>query len=326
MMSKSKPIPLQAIYPEASQLVYGCMGLGGGWNSNPISSTEVKQASEVIDTALDVGINVFDHADIYTLGKAEQVFGKALQASPELREKMIIQSKCAIRFNDDAGPKRYDFSAEWITDSVHKSLAQLHTDYLDILLLHRPDPLMDLEEVVETLSNLVSNGKIRQLGVSNMHTGQIALLQSALNIPIVANQIEMSLAHIDWLESGITTNTNAGRNNSFDTGLLEYCQINNIQIQAWGSLAQGKITSSQLATDARTKAIVKCVEQYAGQYQCSTEAIALAWLSRLPMGIQPIIGTTNLNRIRACSQAHEIFLEREHWYQLYEVARGSEMP
>ena len=325
-MNKMTKLPLHSHFSGASQLVYGCMGLGGGWNSNPITREDVQQTVEIIDVALENSINVFDHADIYTFGKAEQVFGEAIKQNPSVRAQMFIQSKCGIRFADAKGPKRYDFSSDWIKHSVDKSLKHLNIDYLDMLLLHRPDPLMALEETAEALNTLVQTGKIRSVGVSNMHKGQIKLLQSALDGPIIANQIEMSLAHFDWLDSGITTGSPAARMNGFDSGLLEFSQLQDIQLQAWGSLAQGKVTHCGKNADKQQRGLVDQVNTLAASYETTPEAIALAWLTRLPMGIQPIIGTTNVSRIKACSKAQSVSLSREHWYQLYEVARGNEMP
>ena len=172
---------MNAHFPHASRLIYGCMGLGGGWNDKPATRADVSQARSIIDTVLDLDINVFDHADIYTFGKAETVFGEVLKQAPELKDKMIIQSKCAIRFEDDLGPKRYDFSANHIHTSVEGILSRLGIDQLDILLLHRPDPLMELDEVAGTLKLLQQQGKIKHVGVSNMHGHQINYLQSALS-------------------------------------------------------------------------------------------------------------------------------------------------
>lgn len=316
---------MQAYFPHASRLIYGCMGLGGGWDQSPVSDADVKQAHEIIETALALNINVFDHADIYTFGKAETVFGKVLKQSPQLKEKMILQSKCAIRFEDSMGPKRYDFSADWITSSVEGILSRLHIEQLDILLLHRPDPLMELDEVATTLSRLQQDGKISHVGVSNMHGHQIGFLQSALSTPIVANQLEMSLGFRDWLEDGFTTNSAANRNSGYAPGTLEHCMMNKVQLQAWGSLAQGRYTGAGTQTK-EDMATVALVEQLAKEYETAPEAIVLAWLMRHPANIQPVIGSTNVSRIRASEKANRVQLSREHWYMLLETARGQEMP
>ena len=195
--------PLAKYLPNVSKLIFGCMGLGGGWNKDPLTNTHTQQAHVCIDTAIAGGINLFDHADIYTFGKAEQVFGQALKQRPKLREQIYIQSKCGIRFADEQGPKRYDLSKQWIEQSVEGSLKRLNTDYLDVLMLHRPDPLIQVEEVAQVFSRLKESGKVRHFAVSNMSQQQIQFLQTALDMPIVANQIEASLKQSAWVDEGV---------------------------------------------------------------------------------------------------------------------------
>ena len=211
-------------FPRVSPIIYGCMGLGGGWDNKALSADHVKQAHGVIDAALQAGINCFDHADIYTLGKAERVFGKVLAERPELRGQMYLQSKCSIRFEDGLGPKRYDLSGEWVTQSVDGILARLNTEYLDVLVLHRPDPLMEPEALADALLALKNAGKIRHVGVSNMHHHQMAFLQSALDEPLVLNQIDVSLQQLHWLEEGVYAGNPEGRDINFTPGTLEYCR------------------------------------------------------------------------------------------------------
>ena len=323
-------LPLASYLPKASQFVYGCMGLGGGCNETPLGTQEVRQAQEIIETCLEHEITVFDHADIYTFGKAEQAFGQVLAKQPHLREQMILQSKCAIRFADAIGPKRYDFSGQYITESVEGILQRLSVEQLDILILHRPDPLMDIREVAMTIEQLQRQGKILHVGVSNMAVGQIQLLQSSLNTPLVCNQIEMSLGHHPMIESNITAN-NAGiyAQNDF-VGLLEYAQLHNIQLQAWGSLAQGRFSKSlsnysksSTGTDVAT---AKLVHTLADKYSTTATAIVLAFLLRLPQGIQPVIGTTNTQRITECVAAQTIALSHADWFALLVTVRGEELP
>ena len=303
------------------------MGLGGGWDQKPVSDENIAQTNQVIDTALEAGINLFDHADIYTFGKAEKAFGQVLTERPQLREQMYIQSKCGIRFADNAGPKRYDFSAQWVSSSVDNILSRLTTEYLDILILHRPDPLMELAEIAETLLQIKNSGKVRHFGVSNMHQHQIAYLQSALDAPLVVNQIEISLAKRDWLEEGIMAGNSTARDINFTAGTLEYCRQHNVQIQAWGSLAQGLFTGRDVSGEGQAvQATCKLVAKLAVKYQVTNEAIVLAWLMRHPAQVQPVVGTTNLERIKACVQAEQVQLTREEWYWLYETARGDELP
>ncbi|MEG3766638.1 aldo/keto reductase [Alteromonas sp. 14N.309.X.WAT.G.H12] len=316
---------MQKYFPQASRMIYGCMGLGGGWNTQPVAHQDVQQAHRVIEQVLSLDINVFDHADIYTFGKAETVFGRVLKDNPSLRDKLVIQSKCGIRFADESGPKRYDFSAKWIERSVEGILTRLNIEQLDILLLHRPDPLMALEEVANTLARLQQQGKITHVGVSNMHGHQIAYLQSALSTPVVVNQLEMSLACRDWLEDGITTNSKANCSSGYGSGTLEYCLLNNVQVQAWGCLAQGIYTGAKNQNNADA-ATANLVNQLASDYETSPEAIVLAWLMRHPANIQPVLGSTNLQRIKHCEAAMRVTLSREHWYLLLETARGHEIP
>ena len=316
---------MQAYFPQASRLIYGCMGLGGGWNNHAISQQDITDTRAIIEKVLELDINVFDHADIYTLGKAETVFGEVLKSAPHLKEHMIVQSKCAIRFEDELGPKRYDFSADYIKRSVEGILARLHIEQLDILLLHRPDHLMELDEVTGALQQLHQQGKIKHVGVSNMHVHQIAYLQSGLAMPIIANQLEMSLGFRDWIEDGITTHSAANRNLGYTPGTLEYCMQNDIQLQAWGSLAKGKYTGAPTANDSE-QATANLVSKLAAEYQTTKEAIVLGWLMRHPAKIAPVLGTTNLSRIAASHQAMDVQLTREHWYALFESARGQEVP
>lgn len=312
-------------FPQASDLIFGCMGLGGSWDDAPVSREDKVHAQRAVEAALDAGITVFDHADIYTLGKAETVFGQILTDQPHLRDKMILQSKCAIRFADDKGPKRYDFSADWISQSVEGSLRRLNTEQLDILLLHRPDPLIALDELAETLASLITTGKIKHIGVSNMNRFQMEYLQSALNTPIVANQLELSLAARGFVEEAISVNTPDYGQAGFTAGTIEYCLTHNVQLQAWGALAQGRFSGgrTQGATDEAT---AKRVSEMAEKYQVSPEAIVLGWLTRHPASIQPVIGTTNPARIHACAQATSLSLSREDWYLLFETVRGHDVP
>ena len=320
-------IPLTIFLPSASRIASGCMGLGGSWDKSPVLKEHIAQAHQLVDGALEVGINVFDHADIYTHGKAEQVFGHVLSERPDLRESLFLQSKCGIRFAEGAVPNRYDFSKKWILQSVENSLTRLNTDYLDLLLLHRPDPLMEPEEVAEAFQQLQLAGKVRFFGVSNMNGHQIKYLQSFVEQPIIVNQLEMSLTHLDWLDEGVLVNHPEGRAVGFTSGTLEYCRSHSIQLQAWGCLSQGVFSGRDTNKESSLiRGTARLVEAFAHEMDCSREAIVLAWLMRHPMGIQPVIGSTNPERIRACHQAETVHLSREQWYQLYVSARGRALP
>ncbi|UPW18981.1 aldo/keto reductase [Agarivorans sp. TSD2052] len=319
--------PINSIFPKASRLVYGCMGLGGGWDNSPVNQEHLNQAHAAIDAALDIGINYFDHADIYTMGKAEQVFGQVLAQRPELRDQIILQTKCAIRFGDDQWCGRYDWSADYIRHSTEASLKRLQSDSIEMMMLHRPDPLAELDEVAEVLQALKDSGKVQQFGVSNMSGTQLAYLQSALSFPLVANQLEMSLSKLDWLNHNIAVNDQQALGHSFTAGTLEYCAMNKVQIQAWGSLSRGLFSGADLSNASQAQRdTAQLVRQYAEQHSSSTEAIVLAWLIRHPAGIQPVIGSVNVDRIRACADATKVQLSREQWYQLYVTSRGQALP
>ena len=320
-------IALATAFPEVSPIAMGCMGFGGAWDNTPFESGHVAQMHRALDACLEAGINVFDHADIYTRGKAEQVFGEVLKQRPGLRQQLIIQSKCAIRFADELGPGRYDWSRDWIMASVEGSLKRLGIEQLDILLLHRPDPLMVPEEIAAVVDTLASSGKVRHFGVSNMHVHQLDFLRQYLPRPLLVNQLEMSLGNLDWLNEGVNAGSSAGQFHHFAPGMLEYARRHHIQLQAWGCLAKGIYSGAELA--GQPPAVVQAanlVAQLAAAYEVSREAIVLAWLMRHPAGIQPVIGTTQAARITACAGAQRVFLSREHWYQLYVAARGERLP
>jgi predicted oxidoreductase len=321
-------LPLARRGMPASRLALGCMGLGGSWGEGPIERAHVREAEEAIDTALEVGINFFDHADIYRRGKAETVFGRVVAGRPGLRERILIQTKCGIRFaEDERVPGRYDFSREHILRAVDGSLGRLGVDYVDVLLLHRPDPLIDGEEVAEALRRLNDQGKVRSVGVSNMSEGQIRYLQRWLDMPIVVNQLEMGLTRIGFLESGVHVNQEAARDNTFPDGTLEFCRLEAIQIQAWGPMANGYLSGRALDEQPETvRSTARLVAAMAQERGVTREAIVIAWLLRHPAAIQPVIGTKNPERIRACAQAEDVELSREEWYALYVAARGRELP
>lgn len=311
----------------SNPIVYGSMGLGGGWNNNPVSAEDVKQAHDVVDCLLDQGVQLIDHADIYTFGKAEQVFGKVLAQRPELKSELVIQSKCGIRFEDELGPGRYDFSHDWITSSVDGILQRLNIEHLPVLLLHRPDPLSDAESLAKTVSELKAQGKIGALGVSNMSKDQIDLISHYSDVPVVVNQLELSLTKLGWLNSGVTHNVSGPDTDNFPIGTLEYCNKHDIQLQSWGSLSQGLFTGRDVSNEStsvqQTTAIVKALS---GLYGVSKEAIVLAWLMKHPSNVMPVIGTTNLARIQACCEAQSVSLTREDWYKLFVTARGESLP
>lgn len=323
-----KTIPLNKYGFSASQLVLGCMGMGGGWNRNPITADNVRQAHEAVDAALSIGINMFDHANIYAYGKAEQVFGQVLKERPELRDSIILQSKCGIRFPDEKWNfTRFDFSQGHILSSVDDILSRLGVDKLDILLLHRPDPLVEPEQVAEAFRKLKAAGKVDRFGVSNMSVGQMKFLQAYIDEPIVANQLELSLLKLDWLDVGVHVNQEAGKLSSFPDGTIEYCRMENVQIQAWSPLARGLYSGGDLSdASAAVQETAALVARMAEERGVTREAIVLAFLLRHPANIQPVIGTVTPERIRACGDASKVHLSHEEWFQLYVTSRGRNMP
>ena len=311
-----------------SRIGYGCMQLGGRWDHSPINDDERKAAFRIIETAIDQNITLFDHADIYTLGKSEQVFGEFLRKTPSLRDRIVLQSKCGIRFDDDpvtGAPKRYDFSQRYILESVDGILNRLHTDHLDILLLHRPDPLMQPEEVAAAFSTLQRSGKVRYFGVSNHTAAQISLLRKYVEQPLVINQIELSLLHMQAIEEGIVANQATAPYAAAD-GLLDYCRLHDITIQAWAPVASGKLIDPPHTTDVRTQQLAAHIAKMATAKNTTREAIALAWLLRHPAGIQPIVGTMNSVRLIDSCRANDVVLSREEWYALFTTARGAAVP
>ena len=303
-----------------ARLIYGCMGLGGDWSPAPYDLAAIDQAAAAVEAALSIGVTVFDHADIYRFGKAEQVFGEVLKRSPGLRERIEIQTKCGIRLDADHAP--YDLSR--IVARVDDSLARLGVDYVDTLLLHRPDPLLEPGAVAAAVTELHAAGKIRALGVSNMSGAQIAFLQRETPLPIVVNQLEMSLLKRDWVDS--TVLVNHAEQNGFPHGTLEYCASNGVRLQAWGALAQGRYSG---ATNSAAEAAASVLVQTLAEKKNTTrEAIVLGWLMRHPAHIDPVVGSSDPARIRACGDAaaQAAAMTRDEWFALYLAARGRPLP
>jgi len=319
-------IPLNRALPGSSRLVLGCMSLGGPWDAQDIGEAEIAQAHAALEAAQSIGITLFDHADIYKGGRAERCFGSLLRRQPSLRDRLLLQSKCGIRFADATGPSRYDLSAEHIVKSVQASLQRLGTEYLDLLLLHRPDPLMEPEEVALAFRQLQERGQVRHFGVSNMQASQMRWLQRSLDLPLVANQLEMSLGKLDWLEQDSSFNDGQSHSAAGWAGTLQHCQAEGVQLQAWSPLAQGRFSGAATAADGKAAATAKLVAELSAQHQVPPESIVLAWLLRHPAGIQPVIGSSQPERIRACGAATQLRLSREDWYRLYISARGQALP
>lgn len=302
------------------------MGLGGEWAAEKYGAREVAQAEAAIETALDVGITEFDHADIYRGGKSEAVFGEVLAGAPGLREQIRIQTKCGIRLPGGLSNGLYDLRGQHIVQSVEGSLERLRTSVIDTLLLHRPDPLADPDDISEAFTSLHKQGLVRAFGVSNMDAPQIAYLQSCLDVPLVVNQLEMSLFRRDWIELGVLVNTADATQIGFPHGTIEYCRMHDVRLQAWASLAQGRYSGRQQTnTEIATAELVRTL---AHTKHTTPETILLWWLQRHPARIAPVIGTAQPDRIRACRDAvvSEPQLTHEEWYDLWITARGAPLP
>ncbi|MBT2444103.1 aldo/keto reductase [Streptomyces sp. ISL-36] len=302
------------------------MGLGGAWDTSPYTAADVDAAEAAVEAALDSGITAFDHADIYRHGKSEAVFGEILARSAGLRERITLQTKCGIRLAEGDRPGLYDLRGDTVVRKVEESLTRLRTDVLDVLLLHRPDPLADPADLGAALTSLHRQGLVRRFGVSNMNAAQIARLQAHTELPLVANQLEMSLYRRAWLEDAVLVNTPESAANGFPAGTVEHCLAHGISLQAWGSLAQGRYTGlPKTPQDRATAALVASLAQAKGT---TPETIVLWWLRRHPARVVPVIGTSNPARIRACRDAAlgEPDLSHEEWYELWVTARGVALP
>ncbi|GHH98434.1 aldo/keto reductase [Neobacillus kokaensis] len=292
---------------EASNLIMGNMRL---------TELKIPEAEKLIRTAMEEGINFFDHADIYGQGRCEEIFSEAIQMNSSIREKMILQSKCGII----SSKGYFDFSKEHIISSVDGILKRLRTEYLDILLLHRPDPLMEPEEVAEAFEELRTGGKVKYFGVSNHNPMQIELLQKYIQNKLVINQLQFSIAHTPMIDSGITLNMKNDQAINRDSSILEYCRLKDITIQAWSPFQHGFFEGTFLGDLEKFPELNKTINRIADKYGITNTAVAVAWITRHPANIQVVLGTTNPNRMRDACKGAEILLTREEWYQIYKAA------
>jgi predicted oxidoreductase len=312
---------------QVSRIAYGCMRLCGRWERAPLSDDILINAVKCIHTALDQGINLFDHADIYTEGQAEEVFSTIWQEAPNLRERIYLQTKCGIRASgvpNSGSPHRFDFSYAHIMASVEGSLNRLKTDYLDVLLLHRPDPLVEPEEVAHAFDELYQSGKVRWFGVSNHTAAQIELLSHFVRQPIITNQVEFNPLNTHMLDEGILFNQGNPKL-ARNEGTIEYCRLHNITLQSYGSLAWGFLSGRQTNEPNEVKASA-VVSELARQKGVCVEAILVAWILRHPARIQAVIGTTKPERIAGACQVNDFDLSREEWYRIFNAGRGEDLP
>ncbi len=292
-----------------SQVALGCMRLEG------MSQQEVDR---YLMTAVDCGYNYFDHADIYGGGECERLFGKALAKHKELRDKIVIQTKCSI------GGGMYNFEKDYIVNSVNSALSRLGVEKIDVLLLHRPDLLMEPCEVAEAFDILHSSGKVEAFGVSNHSPMQIALLQKYVNQKICINQLQLSLVYAGMISNGANVNMNNNDGVNRDGYVRDYCRLNDITIQPWSPLQFGFIYGCFLENEGYAD-VNNVINRLAEKYGTTDTGIAIAWLLRLPDRMQPILGSTNLERLKQVALAADITLSRKDWYELYSAA-GYELP
>lgn len=294
----------------ASEIGLGCMRM------NALTPAEVER---VIKTSMEAGINFFDHADIYGAGASEEIFAKAITLTPSLRENIILQTKCGI-----IPGKMYDFSKEHILSSVDKSLQRLHTDYVDTFLLHRPDALMEPDEVAEAFSILQQQGKVRHFGVSNHTPMQMELLSKSLDTKLIINQLQFGVMHTGMIDSGLMMNMKLDGGINRDGEILDYCRLKDITIQAWSPFQYGFFEGVFL-DNPKFPEVNKVINELAEQYNVSNTAIATAWILRHPAKIQTIVGTMTPARIEAITKASSVCLTREEWYRIY-LAAGNMLP
>lgn len=293
----------------ASEISLGCMR---------ISDMTNQEISTLIHTALEEGINFFDHADVYGGGKSEQKFAEALGMNSSLREKMILQTKCGIRQGS------FDFSKEHILEAVDGSLKRLRTDYIDVILLHRPDALVEPEEVAEAFTILETSGKVKYFGVSNQNPMQIELLCKFVKQKIHFNQLQLSITNTGMIDAGINVNMQIDRSINRDGSILDYCRLKEIIIQPWSPFQYGFFEGAFL-DNPKFPELNQKINEIAADKGVTNTAIAIAWLLRHPAHMQPIIGTTNPQRVKDSCQASGVTLSRQEWYQIY-LAAGNRLP
>lgn len=291
-------------------IVSGCMRL---------NSLNTDEAVRYIEKAVANGVNYFDHADIYASGECEELFGRAFRMTKIKRENIFVQSKCGI-----VPGIMYDLSKEHIIYSVEQSLKRLNMDYLDALLLHRPDALVDPEEVAEAFEILEKDGKVRFFGISNMKPMQIELLKKYLKQPLVINQLQLSAAHTSMISNGLEVNMLTDGAVDRDGSVLDYCRLKDLTVQAWSPFQYGMIKGPFLLNDEFSVLNAK-LKEIAEKYGVSSTTIATAWLLRHPADMQVLAGTMNPKRFEEICNACGIQLTRQEWYEIY-MAAGNILP
>lgn len=297
---------------ELSEIVLGMMR---------IEDKSVKEVEELVETALSVGINAFDLADIYGRGRCEELLGLVLKNRPDLREEMWIQSKCGIRIEEFT---YFDFSKDYIIKSVDGILQRLKIDHLDSLLLHRPDALMESDQVAEAFDLLYKQGKVRNFGVSNQNPMMMELLKKDVKQPLAVNQLQLSAAFTPGFESGFHVNMEDSQAAMRDGSIFEYCQLHDVVIQAWSVLQFGYFKGNFVGNE-KFQALNQVLDRLAIKYGVTSSTIAISWILRYPAKMQSVVGTTNPKHLREVSQAGNFSLTRKEWYEIY-LAAGNNLP
>ena len=297
---------------ELSEIVLGMMR---------IKDKSVKEVEELVETALSVGINAFDLADIYGRGRCEELLGLVLKNRPDLREKMWIQSKCGIRMEEFT---YFDFSKDYIIKSVDGILQRLKIDHLDSLLLHRPDALMESDQVAEAFDLLYKQGKVRNFGVSNQNPMMMELLKKDVKQPLAVNQLQLSAAFTPGFESGFHVNMEDSQAAMRDGSIFEYCKLHDVVIQAWSVLQFGYFKGNFVGNE-KFQALNQVLDRLAIKYGVTSSTIAISWILRYPAKMQAVVGTTNPKHLREVSQAANFSLTRKEWYEIY-LAAGNNLP
>ncbi|MFO8068735.1 MAG: aldo/keto reductase [Alkalibacterium sp.] len=287
---------------KVSEIALGCMRM---------DKLNIEDAAKVIETAYNEGINFYDHADIYGKGESEKRFSEALKKTSIKREDILLQSKVGIRSGF------YDFSKEHIISSVENILDRLDTDYLDVLLLHRPDALVDPEEVAEAFDELYSSGKVKHFGVSNHSPLQIELLKKYIKQDLIANQLQFSVMHTGMVDAGVNVNTKNENSIDHDRAILDYSRLNDMTVQPWSPVhgEKGVFLNNPEYQEVNDK-----LTEVGEKYGLDNEAMAIAWLLRHPAEMQVILGTMTPKRIKNYSKASGVTITREEWYSIYRAA------
>ena len=297
---------------ELSEIVLGMMR---------IEDKSVKEVEELVETALSVGINAFDLADIYGRGRCEELLGLVLKNRPDLREEMWIQSKCGIRIEEFT---YFDFSKDYIIKSVDGILQRLKIDHLDSLLLHRPDALMEADQVAEAFDILYKQGKVRNFGVSNQNPMMMELLKKDVKQPLAVNQLQLSAAFTPGFESGFHVNMEDSQAAIRDGSIFEYCKLHDVVIQAWSVLQFGYFKGNFVGNE-KFQALNQVLDRLAFKYGVTPSTIAISWILRYPAKMQAVVGTTNPKHLIEASQATNFSLTRKEWYEIY-LAAGNNLP